>query len=279
MPMIQDTKPIQSQQKPVSSGSTVEVKNKEILLGLKKKHLLVIAAVLLILGLLILYLFFIRGNYKSETDKTPVVTVTSERISTKSASKSAGNFTKEEPKDVKEPSVNINKGYEMNVLVIKYFPLTSNGQNIDINVTGDVDGFFSVIKQKTVAITKNLVTALEESSRYLGYKDPKSESSLKYTIVDTVEHKKAFLIEPGTTNKPNYNKVMKDHNICNYVGSKKVSEVWILAYQGPGPQLGISESKMSGPFGDISNSYRSNDMPICKSTYRSLYLQLSKRNC
>lgn len=76
------------------------------------------------------------------------------------------------------------------------------------------------------------------------------------------------------TRRPLYTQILNRENICDYVNNNGVNEVWMWAYQGPtypgssAPYLSISESKMSGPFGDISNSYRGNDMPICNHTYR-----------
>jgi hypothetical protein len=62
--------------------------------------------------------------------------------------------------------------------------------------------------------------------------------------------------------------MMLAHDICNYVDNKNVREVWLFAYQGsPTIKLGGQESKMSGPFGDISNPGEMNDMPLCKHTY------------
>jgi hypothetical protein len=57
------------------------------------------------------------------------------------------------------------------------------------------------------------------------------------------------------------------HNICNFVDNKNVKEVWLFAYQGFPSKLGVMESKMSGPHGDISNSNKANEMPLCKHTY------------
>lgn len=80
-------------------------------------------------------------------------------------------------------------------------------------------------------------------------------------------------IHSGYPTYPDYYGIMNSHNICNYVDGQGVREVWLWAYQGPNkpgttqPYLAIEESKMSGPYGDISNSYEWNDMPHCKSTY------------
>ena len=164
--------------------------------------------------------------------------------------------------------------YNMGVLVIKYFPLTSDGQNIDITVTGDVGDPYTTIKQRTVDITNNLVTGLSKASIYLGYKNSTASPSLTYQITDTKEYTQAVPTKSTPVPRyPDYPGIMSSHNICDYVDNKNVREVWLWAYQGGAksdgyPYLSISESKMSGPFGDISNSPRYNDMPACKNTYR-----------
>ena len=174
-----------------------------------------------------------------------------------------------------QPAATTNTSYYLGVLVLKYFPLTADGQNIDINVTGDEGDSYVSIRQHTVDMTNNLVAALEKASKYLGYKNPDAPSALTYHIVDTKEYKSAVPIKPraDAPTYPDYNGLLNQNNICDYVDSRGVREVWIWAYQGPSkpgtnyPYLGISESKMSGPYGDISNSPRYSDMPLCKHTY------------
>ncbi len=164
--------------------------------------------------------------------------------------------------------------YQMKVLVLKYFPLTADGQNIDINVTGDVGGSYSTVRQQTIDVTNNLASDLGKATKYLGYKDSTAQSALTYSISDTKEYTQGVPFDP-TTRRPLYTQILTSNNICDYVDNKGVSEVWMWAYQGPNnpafgglPYLAISESKMSGPFGDISNSYRGDDMPHCVHTYR-----------
>jgi hypothetical protein len=174
--------------------------------------------------------------------------------------------------DVYGPSVVKDRSYDINVLVIKYFPLTADKKNIDINVTGEVGDKYDVIKRKTIDITNSLVSALGKASTYLGYKDSSAELALRYHINDTIEHEERVPFSPNPPlnrpTYPDYYGIMQSHNICNYVDTKNVTEVWLFAYQGhPVTKLGIDESKMSGPFGDISNSFRYNDMPPCKKTY------------
>lgn len=164
--------------------------------------------------------------------------------------------------------------YNLKVLVLKYFPLTADGQNIDIAVTGDVGDPYTLIRQRTIDITSNLKIALEKATRYLGYQDLTAQPALTYQILDTKEYTQAVPMLTDGTRRPNYNAIMTTHNICDWVDNKGVREVWLWAYQGPTypgssyPYLGISESKMAGPYGDISNSWRTNDMPTCLNTYR-----------
>lgn len=171
------------------------------------------------------------------------------------------------------PPVNVSdKSYDINVLVIKYFPLTADRKNIDINITGEVGDRYDVIKQKTVDITNNLISVIGKASSYLGYKNPLAKPALRYHVSDTIEHEVKVPFSPNqpvnTTTYPDYYGIMKSHDICNYVDNKNVREVWLFAYQGhPNTKLSIEESKMSGPFGDKSNYHRYNDMPLCKNTY------------
>ncbi len=161
--------------------------------------------------------------------------------------------------------------YQMGVLVLKFYPLTADGQNIDLAVTGDVGDPLPVIQARVDAITGNLVADLARGSAYRGYENPAAPPSLTYSIVDTKELHSAVPTLPSTLNpsyplRANYDAILRDVSICDYVDGRGVDEVWIWAYQGP-HQLDISESKMSGSYGDISNSYRLNDMPRCSRTY------------
>lgn len=171
-------------------------------------------------------------------------------------------------------SASTDTSYQMKVFVIKYFPLTTDKQKINIAVTGDVGDSYATIKQRTVDITNNLSNALKKASTYQGYQNSAALPSLTYSVLSTREYETAVPMLTDGSRRPNYGKIMSDHNICDLVDNQGVREVWIFAYQGPTypgstkPYLSISESKMSGPWGDISNSPRQNDMPLCKNTYR-----------
>ena len=153
------------------------------------------------------------------------------------------------------------------VLVINYFPV--KGDRIDQSVTGDWGATLTETRQKTDIQTKQVIAALQEGSRYHGYKDQRAQSSLLYRVVETVE----FLEPLPTVARPgervpmtDYNKIMERIGIQDWVEKKGVKEVWIWGYHGG--VLNLWESNMAGPFGDISNSNRDpKDLPVLGRTY------------
>jgi hypothetical protein len=164
--------------------------------------------------------------------------------------------------------------YSLGALVIKYIP-TADGVNVDQSVTGDVGGTVAAMRTKTDGITTNLTNFLSVGTAYHKYSNSSATPSLTYHVAGTYERDVPVPTVPnphydGTTDlyrvRPDYNTVMSSVNVCDWVQNHGVDEVWMYAYQGP-TQLGISESEMSGPNGDISNSFRDNPMPVCAKTY------------
>jgi hypothetical protein len=157
--------------------------------------------------------------------------------------------------------------WEIPVVVVKYFPV--KGDRIDQSVTGDWGDTLEATQAKTERQTQEVVAALTEGSRYHGYKDPQAKPSLKFTVLKTYEFLAPLPTRPKTgAGAPltDYNKIMEDINIKDWVEGKGVKEVWIWGYHGG--VVGLWESNMASEFGDISNSSRDpKDLPILKNTY------------
>ncbi len=157
---------------------------------------------------------------------------------------------------------------EIHIVIVKYFPL--DGDRIDVRVTGDWGDLLSATREKTERITRQTITSLEEGSRYHGYKDRNAKPSLKYKILDVREFLQPL---PLRTKRPgdkvpmtDYAKIMADIDIKTFVEQKGVKEVWLFAYHGD--VVGLWESNMSSPYGDVSNSdCDTNDLPVLKHTY------------
>lgn len=152
------------------------------------------------------------------------------------------------------------------IVVVKYFPLKDGKINFDI--TREFRGTLDEARKRTDEITDAVIYALEQGSRYHAYKDPDAKPSLDYEVVKTYE----FLEPLPTVEKrghrvpfPDYNKIMERIGIRSWVEDKGVKEVWIHGYHGT---IGLWESNMAGPYGDISNSDRDpDDLPVLKKTY------------
>jgi hypothetical protein len=105
---------------------------------------------------------------------------------------------------------------EIRVLVVEYFPV--KGDRIDQTVTGDWGQSLEETRKKTTTQTEQIVHALQEGSRYHGYKDKTATPSLVYKIVETIE----FLEPLPTVAKSGPNPPMTDYNkIMQRVGIKK----------------------------------------------------------
>lgn len=154
---------------------------------------------------------------------------------------------------------------EIPVLVLAYFP-DENKDGILDNIAGDAAGRpVSQTKPAVAQLTEELVATLEEGSRYHGYKDDKSVASLKYKVIDTKYFDNPIPISTEFTPFADHLQVLNEQNICNHVENSGVKEVWIWMYHSSA--IAPIESNMAGPYGDISNSYRQADLPVCKSTY------------
>jgi hypothetical protein len=152
------------------------------------------------------------------------------------------------------------------VLVVKYFPVDSNNM---IRVEGRWGAVLrlSDVRKRTDYITDEVIKSLEKGSRYKGFRNADAPSSLKYVIVDKLEFLEPLPLYKAENGKDRVekNKVMEKIGIKAWI-DKGVKEVWVWGYDGG--DIELCESNMSGPYGDISNSYReTNDLPVFDSTY------------
>jgi len=152
------------------------------------------------------------------------------------------------------------------VFVVSYFPV--KGDQIDKVATGNVGGPYLELKAKTERLTKEACALLEEGSRFRGYKNPQSRPALRYQVVGQVEFKEAIPARPKTSDDaplPDYNAIMGRIGAKRLIEQQGVHEIWLWGYHGA---VGLWESNMSSPTGDVSNSDRDNkDLPVFNRTY------------
>ena len=154
------------------------------------------------------------------------------------------------------------------IVVVSYFP--RDGDKIDIKVTGDWGEGYVATKAKCAAATLEAIAALEEGSRWHGYKTFAAAPSLDYQVVAEFAFDEAL---PTLPKQPDANAPMVDYaaiveriGIAELVAKQGVKQVWIHAYHGG--VVNMWESNMSSPTGDVSNSDRNEgDLPVLASTY------------
>jgi len=156
------------------------------------------------------------------------------------------------------------------VLVLSYLPLKEDG-SLDLTQTGDwQDPNADHLRQHIATLTTQTITALEEGSAYKGYKT-NNQPYLKYTVLKNVEFPRQIRRSVEFAPFPDHLTELSDIDICDWVENRGVKEVWIwmthLDKEGEENDLVPIESNMAGPNGDISNSARAPDLPVCAKTY------------
>lgn len=111
-----------------------------------------------------------------------------------------------------------------------------------------------------------------EASRYRRADGTRTDPSVSFEIVHQVEFEglvPAGLEVPWKPGegwfRPDYRGILSDLDVCSWVDGAGVREVWMWTQHHGG--IEPTESNMSGPHGDISNSERSDDLPRCAHTY------------
>jgi hypothetical protein len=156
--------------------------------------------------------------------------------------------------------------YEMPVVIISYLP-TQDGVNLDANLAdwgNPLDEMRQFIAQKDIRVK----FALEEGSKFRGYDNPDAQPSLGYRVVEKITVFEPLPLGPGGPDffQPDYEQILTRFDARHWVEDLGVKEIWLWGYHHG--NLYPVESNMSSPTtGDISNSYRINDLPVYDRTY------------
>jgi len=165
------------------------------------------------------------------------------------------------------------QAYKIPILVLKYFPIKDGLLNPDI--TG-INNDITTIRTKVNNLTAQTIDSLEKGSIYHGYKDPSAKPSLDYSVFETKEFLSAIPLSSEFIPFADHIQILNELNICDYVDNKGIKEVWIWMYHHnetvpieSNMAMGKSSSAFwnRSTYGDISNSYRQLDLPVCQKTY------------
>jgi hypothetical protein len=161
------------------------------------------------------------------------------------------------------------------IVIINYFP-TVDGLNVDAAVTGPsgtaewTPGSLTALRDWTSTITTRAKFMLEEGSRFRGYKDAAARPYAGYRVVDIYNYYEEMpqgFPDPANAGKffPDYNVILGKIPAQALVETSGVREFWLYSYHHG--NMSLNESNMASPTGDVSNSYRTADLPIFANTY------------
>lgn len=189
------------------------------------------------------------------------------------------------------------------VVIIRVLP-TLNG--IDIDPIQDAEfwggGEITIenMKNRLLRFDKRVKFALEEGSKFRGYKNANAVPYLGYRVVKYIDYYKPLpanfniitKVEAGkNVYSPHFFRLWQMFGMRDLVENQGVKEVWIWINGTATPNfpsydpnvhgnvtvIGGWESNMAGPHGDVSNSDRNpNDMPVYNKTY-IVYQQNTRR--
>lgn len=164
----------------------------------------------------------------------------------------------------------------MPILQLAYYPpAPGNSDYLDPVETGLSNRMISDIQNHVRTLTNNFVANLNDSTRYHGYSNPTAPKFLEYYVF----YQQDFFYAmprgyklPWGPYRPDYGQIMRDIDICTYIDTYGVKEVWIYGYHSN--VIEPDESKMSSRYGDISNAWPKDEyipeeyrLPRCTNSY------------
>jgi hypothetical protein len=173
--------------------------------------------------------------------------------------------------------------YTVPVVVIAFMP-TDDGVNVNSDETG-VTMSLSDLSDHINEMNTQIKFALEEGSRFHGYKDPAAKPSLGYKVVGCIA---AYVPLPRDTVpvpwdkshvRPDYKRILEILGAKQWVEEQGAKEIWLWGYHHG--DIEPAESNMSSPVsGNISNSEgRMDNLPTYSKTYVLYNYNYSRSAC
>jgi hypothetical protein len=167
------------------------------------------------------------------------------------------------PRDLATPAAGC--VWEVPVAIVLYAP-TRDGVTVDADATAS-RGSVKSLRERVLRQVRLHKWMMEEGSRFRGYRDRAARPSLGYRCV----HYTTFLedIPPRSGEGvvfPDYAGIVERVGGRDLVNDRGVKEFWI--YHWHHGRIAPIETNLASPVSpDISNSHRTDDLPIYKKTY------------
>ncbi len=155
------------------------------------------------------------------------------------------------------------------VLSIRYLPDTDDDGIVDAATTG-YSGSVAQLRATIDDLEIRNAWWATEATRYRGHANAAAVPSIGFEAVyeiESLDYPPLGTPAPGASGAffPDYDAILSAADICGYVDDLGVREVWMYTHHFG--TIVPAESKMSSSVGDISNSFRYDDMPHCEFPY------------
>ncbi len=177
----------------------------------------------------------------------------------------------------KQPHVPL---YRIPVLTLVFLPLGEDGRLARNIVGSDLPNNMldtSLISQKIDSLEDDYIETIRNASRFRGYDNPDATPSVGHVRIARLVFAEAVPVLTDGTYRTDKKKYLGWVNICDYVDNQGIREVWVWMYHNDGVATPIESDMSMGTaieefwthpdYGDISNSYRLDTLPVCESTY------------
>lgn len=162
------------------------------------------------------------------------------------------------------------------ILLLAYYPPDpNNSEYLDPEETGIANERIFDVQNRVQSMAVNGIDIISDATRYRGYGNSTAPVFLNYYVFHQQEYFYAMPRGhqlPWGPYRPNYGLIMRDIDVCNYVDTNGVKEVWIYGYHSS--FIEPDESKMSSKYGDISNAWPKDEyineefrLPRCANSY------------
>lgn len=156
------------------------------------------------------------------------------------------------------------------VLSLRFTPDLDNDGVVDFETT-NYSGTVDELTARIDRLETEHAWWSTEATRYHGHSDASAPPSIGFEVLGEISYTTSPPLgreadDTGEIFFPDYTAITEDVGICDWVDNRGVREVWLYTHH-HGNLVPATSKLSSETVGDISNSFRLDDMPRCTNSY------------
>lgn len=156
------------------------------------------------------------------------------------------------------------------VLSLRFTPDVDNDGTVDFETT-NYDGTVDELTERIDRLETQGAWWSTEATRYHGHTNESAAPSIGFEVLGEINYLSSPPLgqsadDTGDVFFPDYVAITENVGICDWVDNRGIREVWLYTHH-HGDLVPATSKLSSKSVGDISNSYRFDDMPRCENSY------------